>query len=340
LNLPSKKIWGIFLVSLAFVGGFFFISRGGINKLSQKIGYKVQNFNEVKSLQVVSDLNSAKDSDNDGLPDWEESLWKTDLLNPDTDGDGAKDGDEIKQGRNPLVKGPNDKLNKDSITFVDQNKNKAASYEISSDQVSITQQIANDATTQYLKLQDAGNLNADTKKQLIDSLVNSYKPTEATIKYSLSSLNIVNDGTKESDKKYGNDLIFAVSSYPDIASTDPYEIFNNSTNGNDNNAGAKLSEIAKYYILLAEDLSKIPVPAALSKNHLDIINTHYIMGQGIFEMSLYDSDPINALGGLQKFASYSTVQVQNYKNVMSYLKKNNITFNKDEAGYFWEISNM
>ncbi len=50
-----------------------------------------------------------KDSDNDGLKDWEENLYKTDLLNPDTDGDGYLDGEEINSGHNPLVKGPNDK---------------------------------------------------------------------------------------------------------------------------------------------------------------------------------------------------------------------------------------
>ncbi len=48
------------------------------------------------------------DSDNDGLKDWEENLYKTDPCNPDTDGDGYLDGEEINSGHNPLVKGPND----------------------------------------------------------------------------------------------------------------------------------------------------------------------------------------------------------------------------------------
>lgn len=49
------------------------------------------------------------DTDNDGLKDWEENLYKTDKLNPDTDNDGYLDGEEINSGHNPLVKGPNDK---------------------------------------------------------------------------------------------------------------------------------------------------------------------------------------------------------------------------------------
>lgn len=47
-----------------------------------------------------------KDSDDDGLSDWDEiNIFGTDPLNPDTDGDGMSDGDEVKAGRNPLGPG-------------------------------------------------------------------------------------------------------------------------------------------------------------------------------------------------------------------------------------------
>ena len=41
------------------------------------------------------------DSDNDGLTDTQEVQYKTDQKNPDTDGDGFKDGDEVNNGYNP-----------------------------------------------------------------------------------------------------------------------------------------------------------------------------------------------------------------------------------------------
>jgi hypothetical protein len=50
------------------------------------------------------------DVDQDGLRDWEETIFQTDPNNPDTDGDGTKDGEEINQSRDPLIKGPNDKI--------------------------------------------------------------------------------------------------------------------------------------------------------------------------------------------------------------------------------------
>lgn len=51
-----------------------------------------------------------RDSDNDGLRDWEEELYGTNPFNPDTDSDGFLDGEEVSSGRNPLIKAPGDEL--------------------------------------------------------------------------------------------------------------------------------------------------------------------------------------------------------------------------------------
>ncbi|MBW6440529.1 thrombospondin type 3 repeat-containing protein [Patescibacteria group bacterium] len=45
------------------------------------------------------------DSDNDGLTDDMESIYGTDVNNPDSDGDGFSDGDEVNNGYDPLIPG-------------------------------------------------------------------------------------------------------------------------------------------------------------------------------------------------------------------------------------------
>lgn len=45
------------------------------------------------------------DTDDDGLPDFMEKRIKTDMFNPDSDGDGVKDGEEFDKGDNPLGEG-------------------------------------------------------------------------------------------------------------------------------------------------------------------------------------------------------------------------------------------
>ena len=61
-----------------------------------------------QELPVSSALVSAssttitdRDSDADGLPDWEEHLYGSDPLKFDTDGDGTPDGEEVREGRDP-----------------------------------------------------------------------------------------------------------------------------------------------------------------------------------------------------------------------------------------------
>ena len=47
-----------------------------------------------------------KDADQDGIADVDESLYGTDMANPDTDNDGMNDGEEASIGRNPTVNEP------------------------------------------------------------------------------------------------------------------------------------------------------------------------------------------------------------------------------------------
>jgi len=59
------------------------------------------NVNENTNANLNSNTNGNVDSDNDGLPNDQELLYKTDPLNADTDGDGFKDGDEVAAGYDP-----------------------------------------------------------------------------------------------------------------------------------------------------------------------------------------------------------------------------------------------
>jgi hypothetical protein len=82
-------------------------------------------FNSFSKKTAVNFVNTAKnvlsftveqDVDKDGLNNHEESYWNTDFKNPDTDGDGFKDGEEVTSGHDPLIPGPDDLLNADNLT--------------------------------------------------------------------------------------------------------------------------------------------------------------------------------------------------------------------------------
>lgn len=54
---------------------------------------------------LLGENSMATDSDNDALPDTAEAIYGTDPNNPDSDGDGFKDGDEVNNGYNPMGAG-------------------------------------------------------------------------------------------------------------------------------------------------------------------------------------------------------------------------------------------
>ncbi len=73
--------------------------------------------NQNSTLQQGTSLpNPDDDPDHDGLSNQQEVIWGADPFNPDSDGDGFKDGEEVKSGHNPLIPGPNDLISADNLT--------------------------------------------------------------------------------------------------------------------------------------------------------------------------------------------------------------------------------
>ncbi len=110
LNTTHQKRFLVLIGIVVLVVGFGVLLLLVLGSRSSSDSEVVLNNQSNTENPVVEEggVQSVRDSDNDGLADWEERLWKTDPNNPDTDGDGTSDGDEVLLGRNPLKPGPDD----------------------------------------------------------------------------------------------------------------------------------------------------------------------------------------------------------------------------------------
>src|SRR3990167_7988543 len=99
--MPSKKIIMPLILVTILGGGWWFFPNTQKHPIENKIAAA-----DNDAWKILS-----SDSDNDGLKDWEELLWKTDPRNPDTDGDGTTDNEEILAKRDPRKPGPDDLMN-------------------------------------------------------------------------------------------------------------------------------------------------------------------------------------------------------------------------------------
>ena len=83
-KVVAATFFGVALISFALWKTFF----THVSPLDEEI-------TAVNSKNILESEVYLKDSDNDGVYDWEEALFGTDPHNPDTDGDGISDSEEI-----------------------------------------------------------------------------------------------------------------------------------------------------------------------------------------------------------------------------------------------------
>lgn len=97
LNLKSEKMQRLCKSIFYYETAFLQYDRESCKKITDE---------RLNQYCYESIIDKSLDSDNDGLTDYEEILtYKTNPNNKDTDGDKYLDGEEIKKGFNPLVKG-------------------------------------------------------------------------------------------------------------------------------------------------------------------------------------------------------------------------------------------
>ena len=103
LNRLGVRIVLIVFVAVALALALFW----GIGALINENGDGDATTPDALLAQLASDEDRV-DTDQDGLPDLFENIYRTDPNNPDSDGDGTSDLAELSTGRDPSIAGPDD----------------------------------------------------------------------------------------------------------------------------------------------------------------------------------------------------------------------------------------
>jgi hypothetical protein len=81
-----------------------------LSSFLQTVGHGPTDANAATAAKALELRTQLSDDDHDGLDNRDEAYWGTDPNNPDTDGDGYTDGEEVLSGHDPRKKGPDDLL--------------------------------------------------------------------------------------------------------------------------------------------------------------------------------------------------------------------------------------
>ncbi len=309
-NFPHRNLLAsaIFAVAIFLIG--VWVTRDGY-PLSQ-------NKTNSPATASVSNLETKdRDSDADGLPDWQEALYGSDIQKTDTDGDGVLDGDEVRTGHDPTKRGPNDLLYTPPTIATS-----------SSDALGLQQEFY----AQFLK-QQGDVLRAATVKELM----RNFKPQEFAPRFGLADLHVVSGNDPAALRTYGNEFGKLIIKYTQQKRPNETTILSAALASKDPKKIAELELPAIDYRNFSADLRKIPVPIDIAKDHLAIVNGYDIISRSLLALTHLFTDPLRADGAYQMYIKQIYSITAGYAAIGNNFNKNSIVFAKEDYGYFWNM---
>lgn len=218
-----------------------------------------------------------KDSNGNGIPDWEERLF----------------------GLDPTVLYTGDMSNKEII----ENKKKALGLNANGDEGPLNEsdRIARQLFSIGISLGQEG-ASLDDIGAAGDALGASTSEIYVANHYTFKNIKTTTT-TKASLLAYQNKVESAISRFSTIE-VDTQNNLNEIENG-DYEAVPKVTIPLKQYQTISQEIAAIPVPVPLAQHHLNLINAIYGMGESLSYLALFDNDPIVGLKGLSLYRDFS-----------------------------------
>ncbi len=257
------------------------------------------------------------DTDSDALPDWQEIIYGTDARNPDTDGDGTMDGDEVRVDRDPTKPGPGDTL----YNIADNTGTGSPKSLFDMRKEFFAEALAKDG--QKIREQSLQEMvqRTDTQK---------YRP-----RYSVVELQIISDSSTTALKTYVNSVATVAKKYAstDLGYRNEEEILNEALASKRQSTIEELQYPAVGYRNFSEELRKITVPSPMAQIHLSLVNGYDVMSRALIDMQLLMRDPLQGNAAYQAYALGRVDVGKGFTGIMATIESKPLTFRKNEPGY-------
>ncbi len=322
-SLPHKNLFISLAIALMIVGVGVYVNH--IPGMGREQSLKTQDVALSTSTLDTIDFTD-RDSDSDGLPDWEERLYGSDPFKTDSDGDGTLDGVEVRIERNPALPNTAKKGEQpnDSLSIVRDPHFATSSTDILG--------IQKEFFAKFLATQSK-EIRATTYRDLLKGFdAKKYLP-----KTDVVGLNVSSDNSIDGMRTYGNAFGILIRKYTVRAHRTEEEILSDALTNKDSAALKELQLPAVTYRNFANDLRALQVPSSLAKQHLLIINGYAGMSQGLLDMQSLFEDPIVGAGGYEGYTIKRLDVTNGYAQVVQAFAEKGVTFTKDEPGapFYW-----
>ncbi len=297
--IPSGKLISLAIVSLSIIGFAFYYAEVKNGEETPVYTATVNNATDLNLLAGSSD--SYKDSDGDGLKDWEETLWGTDPR--------VSDADKAKE-------------------------KPAAAKPKSSAPLTATDSLGRNLFTQFMNLKQVGLTNdAQSLERAAATLVESSLDANSGPKpYSASDI-------KSSSAVQMRDYLNAVGGIiqnrtPKITKSE-ITIFREALVNKDKNLIKQLDPAATAYKLMASDLLSLTVPPTMTGLHARLVSNITTLGYVIDTFRQAFTDPTASIKGLALFQPTFDETITLFQEYGAIVTKERLVYRTDEGGYFF-----
>lgn len=273
--LPSSTFQKVVIIIVIIVGVVFGIAKFVEYTIRYSNGKNTEALVPIVTLGVGELVET--DTDNDGLKDWEEQLWQLDPENPDTDGNGVSDGEEIANLQNSIVE-------------------KSSTNTDATEELNQTDEFTRELFSIIIALQENGELTDQSSASITEKIVSFIESKPSLEKYVRADLTIVANTSENSMAYiigYGN----ALTKYP-IKSEDTTTLGAIVVTPDSTMPIASIEQVGVKYHSLKEALIKIPVPDGEVDAHLALINSVNEVAAMFTDVANYPIDPVPALASL------------------------------------------
>ncbi len=267
------------LLALGMVGGAFWLSAPQIptaNALSTE-----------EALRAYAE----KDTDADGLPDWEEVLYKTDPANPNSVSQEMTDGEAVAKG---LVA---PRFKTEGTVEGDM----SGLLEIYASSGTVTDKFSRKFIENFIKERVDGPLSEEELLTFVET-ANAELLRRDISRYTTNDLKLGARG-KEALLKYIEDLDrVMVTNSPTRDAKNVFEHYTDFVTGDDTvRSLIRIRAVGNAYAASAEAMMTITVPPEVAAQHIDFANAYALLAEATLDMGSMDTDPLRGLIGFTQY---------------------------------------
>lgn len=233
-----------------------------------------------------------KDTDTDGLPDWQETLYQTDPNDAHSVQKELTDGEAVSQG---LVK---PKFQTDEPEPVDP----ASIPGTAPATGSVTEQFSRIFLESYMTASGGQIMSEDDQKVLLSYLMKNFSAkTSEVLKSKHTLLSIKSSGTVDLTT-YAREVEQVLWAYqPPVGAENPLLLMEAYVSKGDDSALPKLKALAKVYRDRADGFARITAPSRFTGEHLKLVRTFDTLANATAAATGFKKDPLPVLGALSLY---------------------------------------